>query len=458
MSKKKYFYIEQYVYSNFVNNNILLYNTFTNKFIDVFITNKELLNFIERVLLKDNLRTIDVSQEELKNVIIAKFINKCRDLFIADIIESDSKPFIMSPIPKLNQNIRESIKGNSEHVLNAKNMIKELNYFIDSKKTLCTNIKLKANGYKQILFPFYNAEIDKQLEFLTIEKFLFDMNIQNIEKINIIGNICSENYNNEILVFFKNNFIQFHTYYLDFDLNGTFATEILKTKNKSFVFWIDNIIVEDQILKLNEFVIKNNIYSIFKFIVTNEHEVNQVIEFTNTITLNYELIPFFNQTNIDFFENNIFNTKKDILNQKLNEREIFSKMYINILNYGKLYFLPNGAIYSNLNINPIGNIINDELSYTLKNEVLNDNAWFKTRDTILPCKNCIYQFICPPTTNYEKFINKNNLCHYNPYIAKWQGEEGYVPVEKCGTYTKEKGFVVNKRKVNTLNKQIWGEE
>ena len=48
-------------------------------------------------------------------------------------------------------------------------------------------------------------------------------------------------------------------------------------------------------------------------------------------------------------------------------------------------------------------------------------------------------------------------CPYNPYIAKWEGEEDYVPVEECGTYSKETSFLVNKRKINKLNKQIWGE-
>jgi hypothetical protein len=36
------------------------------------------------------------------------------------------------------------------------------------------------------------------------------------------------------------------------------------------------------------------------------------------------------------------------------------------------------------------------------------------------------------------------------------GEEGYMPVEECGTYSKETGFAPNKQKINELNKKIWG--
>jgi hypothetical protein len=49
-------------------------------------------------------------------------------------------------------------------------------------------------------------------------------------------------------------------------------------------------------------------------------------------------------------------------------------------------------------------------------------------------------------------------CTYNPYICKWKGQEGYVPVEECGGYIREKGFVLDHKKIKELNKEIWGED
>jgi hypothetical protein len=57
----------------------------------------------------------------------------------------------------------------------------------------------------------------------------------------------------------------------------------------------------------------------------------------------------------------------------------------------------------------------------------------------------------------ENSLSQPSKCTYNPYIAKWQGEEGYVPVEECGTYTRETGFVVNPQRVEELNSLIWKE-
>ena len=87
--------------------------------------------------------------------------------------------------------------------------------------------------------------------------------------------------------------------------------------------------------------------------------------------------------------------------------------------------------------------------------------WFIYKDIIEICKVCEFRYMCVDARIPLQSENGNwyheTECPYNPYIAKWQGEDGYVAVEECGTYSKEKGFVVNKRKVNKLNKQIWGE-
>ncbi len=87
--------------------------------------------------------------------------------------------------------------------------------------------------------------------------------------------------------------------------------------------------------------------------------------------------------------------------------------------------------------------------------------WFVHKEIIGICRDCENRHMCVdsriPIQNENDTWYHEMECLYNPYIAKWQGEEGYISVKECGTYSKETGFVVNKRKVNKLNKQIWGE-
>jgi len=104
-----------------------------------------------------------------------------------------------------------------------------------------------------------------------------------------------------------------------------------------------------------------------------------------------------------------------------------------------------------------GNIKNTTLAEAIEKHGFKD-LWFINKDKIDVCKVCEFRHICTDCRAFikdpENIYSQPAKCPYNPYIAKWEGNKGYVPVEECGTYTKETGFVVNKRKVNKLNKQI----
>jgi len=87
--------------------------------------------------------------------------------------------------------------------------------------------------------------------------------------------------------------------------------------------------------------------------------------------------------------------------------------------------------------------------------------WFVHKEICNICKDCEFRHMC--VDNRLPYKNTNGTwyfkpnCPYNPYICKWEGEEGYVLVEECGNYTRETGFVPDKKKIRKLNKQIWGE-
>jgi SPASM domain peptide maturase of grasp-with-spasm system len=60
--------------------------------------------------------------------------------------------------------------------------------------------------------------------------------------------------------------------------------------------------------------------------------------------------------------------------------------------------------------------------------------WFINKDQIDVCQDCEFRFICP---DCRCFIQDENdiysqpaKCKYNPYICKWEGEEGYISVSE----------------------------
>ena len=108
-----------------------------------------------------------------------------------------------------------------------------------------------------------------------------------------------------------------------------------------------------------------------------------------------------------------------------------------------------------------GNIKDTTLEEAINKPGFKD-LWFINKDKIDVCKDCEFRYMCTDCRAFikdpENIYSQPAKCTYNPYICLWEGQEGYVPVEECGTYSRETGFVPDKKKIAKLNKEIWGEE
>ena len=108
-----------------------------------------------------------------------------------------------------------------------------------------------------------------------------------------------------------------------------------------------------------------------------------------------------------------------------------------------------------------GNIKDTTLEEAINKPGFKD-LWFINKDKIDVCKDCEFRYMCTDCRAFikdpENIYSQPAKCTYNPYICLWEGQEGYVPVEECGTYSRETGFVPDKKKIKALNKKIWGED
>lgn len=107
-----------------------------------------------------------------------------------------------------------------------------------------------------------------------------------------------------------------------------------------------------------------------------------------------------------------------------------------------------------------GNIKNSALQETINNDGFK-NLWHINKDSIDVCRDCEFRYMCSDCRAFIKYpdniYSQPSKCTYNPYVCLWDGQEGYIPVEECGIYIKEKGFIPDKEKIEEFNKQIWGE-
>ncbi|MDR2064575.1 MAG: grasp-with-spasm system SPASM domain peptide maturase [Prevotellaceae bacterium] len=97
-------------------------------------------------------------------------------------------------------------------------------------------------------------------------------------------------------------------------------------------------------------------------------------------------------------------------------------------------------------ISSLGYILNsintDDNKYNIYNKTLKDiikedgirNKWNINKDRLLICKDCEFRYMCIDSRDPIEIGNNqwkfNTECNYNPYIAKWKDECGYITVEE----------------------------
>ena len=91
-----------------------------------------------------------------------------------------------------------------------------------------------------------------------------------------------------------------------------------------------------------------------------------------------------------------------------------------------------------------GNIKDTTLQEAIEKQGFKD-LWYIKKDDIDVCKDCEFRYMCTDCRGFikdpENIYSQPAKCGYNPYICKWQEQKGYVPVEECGLYSKETGFI-----------------
>lgn len=133
----------------------------------------------------------------------------------------------------------------------------------------------------------------------------------------------------------------------------------------------------------------------------------------------------------------------------------------------------NSCLNSKVSIDVDGNIKNcpsmsesfGNIRNTTIKEALNHpnfkKYWSISKDQIEVCKDCEFRHMCTDCRAYIKqsdyIYSQPAKCNYNPYIAKRKTDEGYMPVEECGIYSEAGKFVLDKKKVDKLNMELWGE-
>ena len=147
---------------------------------------------------------------------------------------------------------------------------------------------------------------------------------------------------------------------------------------------------------------------IFCQILIKESNDIEILEKLTKSIKNYSVIPVFDGNNYDFFRQNVFITKEDICNSRLDKRLVFAHGVINLNKFGKFSILPDKKVYSNVLADPLGSIY-DNIYMIINDEILNQRWWFETRSSE-KCASCLYKYLCPSISIQENLMNINHIC------------------------------------------------
>jgi pseudo-rSAM protein len=404
-----FFYIESYVYYNQKGDKHLLINSINNDY-KIFILNEiptELLPLFEKLYSNPANTSIELNKDIFILLKQSSFVSLLREKFIADLVEVVDKPFFFFKQPLIDE---KNIVGNKEPF---KFYLNEIEYYIQGDYNDEPKYA-EASKHCGVPYSFWvNSKFDKNIFLQTIQivksrGITLVLNIFNAENIDLLDEIFQLIYRSHIK-------FQLNIMLDDFLLFRKKFDEMLNWETKSvqvYVCLFDNCI-ESKLETLRS--LKHIDYKsyTFIFVVQNSKELKvaeKTIQKSNIS--NYMFVPFVNNVNDLFIEENVSYTKVQILNQEINFTDQLTNSRINTNFFGKIVISPNGDIFISKNKSKIGNLydIKDFISF-YSDVLMNDKKdWFLTRQKLTVCKNCLMDKLCPPIGELELYTKKYNFC------------------------------------------------
>ena len=373
-----WFKIEPYVHISIVNSNVLLYNTFDGSFIES--KDIEIVKLLKETLLKENCGVVLLTAERYNLDNIRKFIMELRAKYMGDIIDielSKSKPVQIMPFTSL---------------VNTQELFK--------KQNLPTGKKILEYLSEISIYVDYNTNI------MDLNSFL--KSLPNISTVNIIGNLKDVvNYKELLLVLDQFPSLKKITC----NYSNVISLQPEFVNNFSYSILINYPIDISKWNYSRRLLLNQSIPFECIFEVTSMDNYSQINKFIEEFGIEkHQLKPVYTGDNIDFFKENVFLTKDDILSTPLSISDFFINQSMNIFDFGKIAIMSNGDIYANVNYPILGNIHTHSIYEIISKELEEGRSWLRIRNQA-PCNTCLYQWFCPSPSNYEIAIGRPNLCH-----------------------------------------------
>jgi len=373
-----WFTIEPYVFVGLTNKRVLLYNTLDGVIIES--DKGEVVELLRETLQVENCGVVLLTNERYKQKNVNGFIRELREKYMGDVIDvalSKGKPVQLLPY----------FNFPDKHEIYKKHNFSSLKNVLENLSEISIHVDVTTDTTKLILFL---------------------QSIPGSPTFNIIGNIRELINYSEILSCFeqcpspKNILCSY---------KNVIALQPVFGNNFNYRISVDFPMDWQQWNLSRQILVNQTLPVEYVFNVTSDEDCLQVEHLVEQFSIeNYRLNPVYTGNNILFFEKNVFLTKEDILSTPMTIKDFFTRQAMNIYDFGKINIMQNGDVYANLDHPVLGNINTDSIYEIVHKEVEEGKSWFRIRNQA-PCNDCVYQWLCPPPSNYEIEIGRPNLCH-----------------------------------------------
>lgn len=411
--KQYWLFLEPYVFFDCNDKQLFIYNTLNGQY--YYSEEVTEISFLKALKIKSNLGVITKKEKDIINPKYQNILLFIKTSFSGDLLEANDHS--AKPVQFINEIKMNRPDTFSRENAFGKNILEELNELSLYINNSCTYYCDCCNFYyKQFPFCKKDKKTNSELDLELIKSILADTEFSSLSTLNILGgDIFHYKQLNELIQYFSNKKNIIKKYYCNIkNINIRKSLDII---NDEFSFLIILIPENIELTEISHEIDKlgNSENVSFHFVIsgyTRYDEVNSFMEVRNLSNFSY--LPFYYNNEI-FFEENIFINKQMLLeNEIISYDNIVSNKVINKFFYGRLIIDSNGDVYANMNASRLGNIKKKDLLYMMYKELSKNRSWRLLRKNIAPCKKCLFNSLCPPVSNYEMVVGKNNLCTIVP--------------------------------------------
>jgi len=408
--------IEPYVRIIRRNGSVLLYNTINHAVLEFHHT-PEIDRIAEKLLEPVNGLVIPLDKPILNHPEIIRFIHELRTSYSGDLFEpgwASGKPVNLFPDPFIKYGLFNPETGLPPSVeeIDPKNYLQEVTLILNTAPSDHSDHLQMA--FRQFGYPAAHSAPPLQMEKSFLLRIFSDINRQAPAMIHLSGNnILGHPDFQEINKVLKSNPYPRKYHISSTNLDPHSIIQLVSQPRTTLAIYFpelpESAWLQSHLNLLSSPVLRNR--TEHYFVIRNEQELQKSVQMTNFFDIpGLFFKPLYTGENMQFFKDQVFSTREEILAGKPDQQQIFSRISVNEMDFGKFTVFPDGTVFANLSDIPLGDYNRMDLRQLIHAELSSGVSWKRTRASVEPCRGCLYQFLCPPVSSYELVMNRFHFC------------------------------------------------